>query len=268
MIDVDGSSYLSADSQPKSVGLVWELAATRCSVCIHQINRVNSRSDRGHDDSTTNVVVVIIIWLLLTCHSQPMNSKALTTAATAKYCLVYNMRQRCSHAINAVRHCSLSPQPKMAFRSVQPFVQGSWLRQTNWQTDHANRSVTTGRINVRMPRRLSRSEAWQPPSLKPRQPTWLVRLLLSTSIIADQTSQVYGSLISLSNVFITCQAIKTHLINTDTRTWSRGFLLSLASPQDQMSSRGPAGFSHVYSTTDPLSSKCSSDTFLHKHKIV
>ena len=133
---------------------------------------------------------------------------------------------------------------------------------------YANRSVTTGRINVRMPRRLSRSEAWQPPSLKPRQPTWLVRLLLSTSIIADQTSQVYGSLISLSNVFITCQAIKTHLINTDTRTWSRGFLLSLASPQDQMSSRGPAGFSHVYSTTDPLSSKCSSDTFLHKHKIV
>jgi len=45
MVDVDGSSHLSADSQPKSVGLVWGLAATRRSVCIHQMNRVNSRSD-------------------------------------------------------------------------------------------------------------------------------------------------------------------------------------------------------------------------------
>ena len=57
MVGVDGSSHLSADSQPKSVGLVWGLAATRRSVCIHQMNRVNSRSDRGHDDSTINIVV-------------------------------------------------------------------------------------------------------------------------------------------------------------------------------------------------------------------
>jgi len=57
MVDVDGSSHLSADSQPKSVGLVWGLAATRRSVCIHQMNRVNSRSDHGHDDSTINIVV-------------------------------------------------------------------------------------------------------------------------------------------------------------------------------------------------------------------
>jgi len=35
MVDVDGSSHLSADSQPKSIGLVWGLATTRCSVCIH-----------------------------------------------------------------------------------------------------------------------------------------------------------------------------------------------------------------------------------------
>jgi len=98
--------YLSANSQPKLVGLVWGLATTRRSVCIHQLNRVNSRSDRGHDDSTINIVVVIIIWLLLTCHSQLMNSKTLTTAATAKYCLVYSMRQRCLHTMNAVRHCS------------------------------------------------------------------------------------------------------------------------------------------------------------------
>jgi len=32
-------------TRPKSVGLVWGLAATRRSVCIHQMNRVNSRND-------------------------------------------------------------------------------------------------------------------------------------------------------------------------------------------------------------------------------
>jgi len=31
------------------------------SVCIHQMNRVNSRSDHGHDDSTVNIVIIIII---------------------------------------------------------------------------------------------------------------------------------------------------------------------------------------------------------------
>ena len=44
MVSAYGSSR-SADSQPKSVGLVWGLAATRRSVCIHQMNRVNSRND-------------------------------------------------------------------------------------------------------------------------------------------------------------------------------------------------------------------------------
>jgi len=39
------AANLSADSQPKSVGLVWGLAATRCSVRINQMNRVNSRND-------------------------------------------------------------------------------------------------------------------------------------------------------------------------------------------------------------------------------
>jgi len=41
MVDVDGSS-LPADSQPKSVGLVWVLAVIWRSVCIHQMNPVNS----------------------------------------------------------------------------------------------------------------------------------------------------------------------------------------------------------------------------------
>ena len=61
MVDVDDSCQFSADSQPKSTGLVWGLAATRRSVCIHQMNRVNSRNDFGHNDSTINIVVAIII---------------------------------------------------------------------------------------------------------------------------------------------------------------------------------------------------------------
>jgi len=43
MVDVDHRS-LPADSRAKSVSLVWGLAATRRSVCIHQMNCVNSCS--------------------------------------------------------------------------------------------------------------------------------------------------------------------------------------------------------------------------------
>jgi len=65
MVDVDGSCQFSADSQPKSIALVWGLAAIRRSVCIHQMNRVNSRNDFGQDDSTINIVVVIIIIIII-----------------------------------------------------------------------------------------------------------------------------------------------------------------------------------------------------------
>jgi len=41
------------------------LAATRRSVYIHQMNRVNSRKDFGHDDSTINIVVAIIIIIII-----------------------------------------------------------------------------------------------------------------------------------------------------------------------------------------------------------
>jgi len=40
--------------------------ATRRSVYIHQMNRVNSRNDFGHDDSTINTVVAIIIIIITT----------------------------------------------------------------------------------------------------------------------------------------------------------------------------------------------------------
>jgi len=61
MVDVDDSCQFSADWQPKAVVLVWGLAATRRSVCIHQMKRVNSHNDFGHDDSTINIVMAIII---------------------------------------------------------------------------------------------------------------------------------------------------------------------------------------------------------------
>ena len=65
MVDVDGSCQFLADSQPKSIGLVWGLAATLRSVYIHQMNRVNSRNDFGHDDSTINVFMSIFIIIII-----------------------------------------------------------------------------------------------------------------------------------------------------------------------------------------------------------
>ena len=60
-MDVDDSCQFSADSQPKSTGLIWGLAATRRSVYIYQMNGMNSRNDFGHDDSTINIVMAIIV---------------------------------------------------------------------------------------------------------------------------------------------------------------------------------------------------------------
>ena len=52
-------------TQPKSTGLVWWLAVTRRSVYIHQMNRMNSRNDFGHDDCTINIVIAIIIIIII-----------------------------------------------------------------------------------------------------------------------------------------------------------------------------------------------------------
>jgi len=60
MVDMDDSCQFSADSQPKSTGLVWGLAATRRSVYVHQMNRVNSRNDFGRHDSTIVMAIIII----------------------------------------------------------------------------------------------------------------------------------------------------------------------------------------------------------------
>ena len=64
-VDVDDSCQFSADAQPKSTGLIWGLAATGRSVYIHQMNRVNSRNDFGHGDSTINIVMAIIIIIII-----------------------------------------------------------------------------------------------------------------------------------------------------------------------------------------------------------
>ena len=74
MVYVDDSCQISADSQPKSIGLVWGLAATRRSVYIHQMNRVNSRNDFGHDDSTINIVTAVII--IITCGERAAVARA------------------------------------------------------------------------------------------------------------------------------------------------------------------------------------------------
>ena len=66
MVDVDDSCQFSANSQPKSTGLFWGLAATRRSVYIYQMNRVNSRNAFGHDDSTINIVMAIITIIIIT----------------------------------------------------------------------------------------------------------------------------------------------------------------------------------------------------------
>jgi len=49
-----------ADSQPKSIGLVWELVATWRQVCTHQTNRVNSWNGFGHRDNTKCWGIIII----------------------------------------------------------------------------------------------------------------------------------------------------------------------------------------------------------------
>jgi len=49
----------------ESIGLVWGLAATRRSVYIHQMNRVNSRNDFSHDDSAITLSWLLLLSLLL-----------------------------------------------------------------------------------------------------------------------------------------------------------------------------------------------------------
>ena len=95
MVHVDGSCQFSADSQPKSIGLVWGLAATRRSIYIHHMNRVNSRSDFRHDDSTLTLSRLLLLLLLLLRtlttwhypHSPAAHRAAVRRAAIDRYLL-------------------------------------------------------------------------------------------------------------------------------------------------------------------------------------
>jgi len=58
--------------------LAWSegLVATRRSVYIHLMNRVNSRNDFGHDDSTINIVMASYCYLDVQLkYAMPPNDK-------------------------------------------------------------------------------------------------------------------------------------------------------------------------------------------------
>ena len=69
MVNADDSChFFLADSQSKSVGLVWGLAATS-SLSLHSSNEPGELSQwLCHDDSTINIVSVIITLKNLTLH--------------------------------------------------------------------------------------------------------------------------------------------------------------------------------------------------------
>jgi len=66
MVDADGSChFFLADSQSKSVGLVWGLAATS-ALSLHSSNEPGELSQwLCHDDSTINIISVITIIIII-----------------------------------------------------------------------------------------------------------------------------------------------------------------------------------------------------------
>ena len=120
--------------------LVWELAAARRSVYIHQMNLVNSRNDFGHDDSTISIVVVIIIIIIMLCeHSRliqcvwfvrcPAGSfhHACATSAT-RGCVVHtahcaaHRRARCGQTNQYSGHKQTSRRESAARQSISLFA--------------------------------------------------------------------------------------------------------------------------------------------------
>ena len=140
-VDVDGSCQFSADSRHKSTGLVWGLAATWRSVCIHQMNRVNSRNDFGRDDSTINIVVVIIIIIFSPKYSIPSRewkNYAMLLCNTKKYKNQAGMNLtppplKNSHAVRW--HCTAESERRVAeitkpISGPHRFSMQEW---SNWQ---------------------------------------------------------------------------------------------------------------------------------------
>jgi len=121
MVDVDGSCQFLADSQPKSIGLVWGLAATQHSVYIHQMNRVNSRDDFGYDDNTINIVVVIVIVIIVGSSAQTCDITVVWCVRSQTNCLSrgnVNWGERCSLWSRCFRLISL-PSDACRLASVE-----------------------------------------------------------------------------------------------------------------------------------------------------
>jgi len=69
------------------------LEVTRRSVYIHQMNRVNSRNDFGHDDSTINIVMAIIIIIIILSISETAAHRSATSRfALRSRSLLYSTR--------------------------------------------------------------------------------------------------------------------------------------------------------------------------------
>ena len=96
--------------QPKSTGLVWGLAATRRSVYIHQMNRVNSRNDFGHDDSTINIVLIINIVIIIIIAVISAKLALFSLCCKSRCIKTANMQIICTHCThrNLLPHLYLS----------------------------------------------------------------------------------------------------------------------------------------------------------------
>jgi len=64
MVDHVDNSSLLADLRPR-VGWLGLIGSRLALFYIHQMNRVNSRNDLCHDDSTIKIVEVIIIIIII-----------------------------------------------------------------------------------------------------------------------------------------------------------------------------------------------------------
>jgi len=85
MVDVDSSChFFPADSQSKSVGLVWGLAATS-ALSLHSSNEPRELSQwLCHDDSTINITSVIIIIIIIVSEKNETWFLAITWANVHK----------------------------------------------------------------------------------------------------------------------------------------------------------------------------------------
>jgi len=75
MVDVDGSSHLWQTHNPSQ--LAWSEGWRPPGA--HQMNRVNSRSDHGYQDSTINSVVeLLLFFIFMTQHTQRLQQLSAT----------------------------------------------------------------------------------------------------------------------------------------------------------------------------------------------